>query len=316
MRPRRAYLVLGALVALVAVPAALLQAPNSLPARSLANAAAMQLKDEPAFGNPINPGCFEGLYKDGCVVGTDSIGVLMVGDSHAGVTLTSLLRNLPAAGTGIRFWGKGGCMTVLGVEAGKGDEGQKCIEFNNTVLNAIRQMPADIPLVVVDRWAVYTSGALKPESHITGRPQATIPELSSNNTESFQLEFRKRLLTTACNYAKTGRPVYYVLPIPDFTVNVPNELAHRVLRYPPPIDDIVISMDEYQKRNAFAIESLKLAQERCGIRLLDPLPYLCKDGKCFGSQNGLPLFTDNNHLNERGRRMLAPMFAPVVRKAP
>jgi len=38
--------------------------------------------------------------------------------------------------------------------------------------------------------------------------------------------------------------------------------------------------------------------------------------KCFGSQDGQPLYTDNNHINERGRQKLAPMFRALLAPRP
>jgi hypothetical protein len=55
------------------------------------------------------------------------------------------------------------------------------------------------------------------------------------------------------------------------------------------------------------------------VKILNPLPYLCDDQKCDGTRDGMPLYVDDNHLSERGNRLLVPMFKqvfdPVVPKA-
>jgi len=47
---------------------------------------------------------------------------------------------------------------------------------------------------------------------------------------------------------------------------------------------------------------------QCGVKILDPLPYLCHSGRCWGNQGGQPLYSDDNHLSEFGSQLLIPMF--------
>jgi hypothetical protein len=47
------------------------------------------------------------------------------------------------------------------------------------------------------------------------------------------------------------------------------------------------------------------------VHILDPLPYLCHDGRCWGSKAGRPLYSDDNHLSEYGNKLLVPMFKQV-----
>ena len=53
---------------------------------------------------------------------------------------------------------------------------------------------------------------------------------------------------------------------------------------------------------------MQKAAQACGVHLLDPTPYLCRDEKCIGTQNDRPLYIDTNHLSEYGNRFLIPMF--------
>jgi hypothetical protein len=72
--------------------------------------------------------------------------------------------------------------------------------------------------------------------------------------------------------------------------------------------DVSISLETYKKRHAFVWAAQDLAAERCGVKILDPLPYLCGTGRCVGSIDGLPIYGDDNHLNRRGADLLFPMF--------
>lgn len=53
------------------------------------------------------------------------------------------------------------------------------------------------------------------------------------------------------------------------------------------------------------------AAERCGARILDPLPYLCADGYCPSAEGGRPIYRDGDHFSEFGNRRLVPMFRQV-----
>jgi hypothetical protein len=76
-------------------------------------------------------------------------------------------------------------------------------------------------------------------------------------------------------------------------------------------DDFFVTRDAYQKRNAWVWAAQDAARDQCGIKILDPTPYLCHDGRCYGSQNGRPLYHDDDHLSEFGNKLLVPMFAEV-----
>ena len=99
-------------------------------------------------------------------------------------------------------------------------------------------------------------------------------------------------------------------PIPDPIYNVPTTMG-RALLLENQYDRISITLEEYQKRNAFLLETQDMAAERCGVKLLDPLPYLCSDGRCWGDVDGLPIYYDDDHMNERGGALLIPLFRQI-----
>ena len=50
---------------------------------------------------------------------------------------------------------------------------------------------------------------------------------------------------------------------------------------------------------------------QCGVKILDPLPYLCDEQYCYGDKEGLPIYYDDDHLNERGAQLLQPLLQSV-----
>jgi hypothetical protein len=98
-------------------------------------------------------------------------------------------------------------------------------------------------------------------------------------------------------------------PIPEMPQNVPKFVSRRMASGLD--DDVSISLDQYRKRNSWVWAAQDAGHDQCGVKILDPLPYLCHDGRCYGSKNHRPLYYDHGHLSEFGNKLLVPMFTEV-----
>ena len=78
---------------------------------------------------------------------------------------------------------------------------------------------------------------------------------------------------------------------------------------------ISITLDAYHRRHAFLWAAQDLAAQRCGVRILDPLPYLCGEDQCWGASGGLPSYYDDDHLSQHGADLLIPMFRKIFEGA-
>lgn len=144
------------------------------------------------------------------------------------------------------------------------------------------------------------------------KPQAYMSEPVDNPTQKYLDEFAQLYIENACALSTT-RPVYLMRPIPEMRIDVPDVLSKEMLLGSR--RDTTISLAEYRKRNDFVWRIQDMANERCGVAILDPLPYLCDDELCYGSRNGTPLYRDDNHLNRDGSYLLVPMFVKVIESA-
>ncbi len=61
--------------------------------------------------------------------------------------------------------------------------------------------------------------------------------------------------------------------------DVPTYLARSLILGKHP-EDVSISEDAYRQRNALARAAIGQAASLCGVRMLDPVPWLCRDGRC------------------------------------
>ena len=268
-------------------------------------ATAVQVADlESLNGNPQARSCFAtfGAPSPACVIGGDgrTSGTDMVGDSHALSVATALAAAAPGGAGGVRFQGYAACPTLRGASYGASEN--RCFDFNRAVLAELAQDPQPTrPLVITNHWTDHLESA-----RIRFSTQAD----SDTTTTPFSPDrYRQALLDTTCELAKTRR-LYMTLPVPEFAVDVPRATAYRLMRDPAALD-LQIALSTHLQRNAAFLAYAQEAHDRCGVRLLDPTPYLCPDGQCRASVAGRPLYSDEHHLSEHGNRLLVPMFRQV-----
>lgn len=174
---------------------------------------------------------------------------------------------------------------------------------------------SDVPLVIMNRLSYYLYGLITVEAKNDNRQ--TLPAIffsepiNDSSNEILQEEFKHAIITTSCEMSKK-RTVYLVRPIPEMGVNIPRTLSRNLL-FGHNRMDIKITLEEYHQRHKLVWEAQDQAADQCGVRILNPLPYLCDEKYCYGSRNGRPLYYDDNHLSEYGNKYLVPMFDQVFK---
>lgn len=236
-----------------------------------------------------------------CVLGNkDDVRLVVWGDSHAAAIVTAVAAAVPY---GVAYHGYTSCPSASGVRVpAKGDG---CPAFNEAVLAEMKSLPPQVAVLVVNRFSSYLLGSDPdrpqplPSVVVDGAPGlSTRPELEA--------ALKHRLVDTLCGI-RAQREVYVLEPIPEVGVNVPNHLARALMRGEQP-QDVGVPLQRYRSRHALVRSWLEDARDTCGVKLMDPTPYLCRDGQCAGSRHLQPLYYDDNHLSERGNRVLVPLF--------
>jgi peptidoglycan/LPS O-acetylase OafA/YrhL len=241
-----------------------------------------------------------------CIYGTGSVAAIVLGDSHASAVVTAVQSAANNPSASIYLWSRAACPFIRGVTA-KID--QDCDSFVNWVVNSLESVPADVPLIIVERWSLYPLGA---NEGVVGagviKPPVFFDKPSDSPDLDFLREFKVRSVNTICEISKERR-VYLVKPVPEMKVNVPQVLARWKMMGLQ--KRIFISINEYSDRHQFILGMMEDAKKQCGVKILDPLPYLCDSNKCFGDDDGWPLYFDDDHLSEYGNKLLIPMFSRV-----
>ncbi len=236
-----------------------------------------------------------------CKLGTGEVSVILFGDSHAQSTAAAVqLKNKHAA----LSWARGGCPTLQGFEMRDKELERQCQAFNQEKLEVLKHSFQGIPVVLFSRAALYSDPSR------TNSYRVFFPEINHQDDSSFAEAYKKKYTDVVCSIAQ-NHPVYIVKPIPEmpFSINKGLNMHRRLFQQ---TSDISVPLRVYEKRNRFAISVIDAAAKHCNATVLDPTPYLCPNGKCMGSKDGVPLYFDDNHLVDAGDEQLKGLFSEVM----
>lgn len=245
--------------------------------------------------NPV-PNC---KYGD-----NDIIKAVMIGDSHSSSLITSLKASI---GDGdVLQWAANACPLASGIYS-KNEE-HKCPDYLTWVIKEAKKLPSNVPIVLVNRFSLYLYGPNEVDPPLAKLISQSTSKNGDIKSEGYAAEMRAGILKTVCELSK-DRDVYIVKPVPELGFNVPASMGRSMIFNVP--TRVSVTLDQYNKRNSFALKTLDLAADQCGAKLLDPIPYLCGKDTCWGDVDGLPIYFDDDHLNERGSEILIPMFQAI-----
>ncbi|WP_426415844.1 acyltransferase family protein [Aestuariirhabdus sp. LZHN29] len=261
------------------------------------------------FGQPdyrskyFSQECFPNDYKAAeCKLGEGEVSVILFGDSHAQSTAAAVqLVNKSAA----LSWARGGCPTLLNFSMRDKKLEDVCRAFVRDKVNILADSFNGIPLVVFNHFSLYLDQSRDNDFKVYFNGDA------NQGGDGLYKDYRREYVSTICELS-VNRPVFIVRPVPvmPFSVYKGLNLQKKILGENA---DIAISLDEHVKRNHEANLAIDEARKECNVKVLDPAPYLCPDGKCLGSYNGKPLYYDDNHLVDAGNDLLKELFIDVVR---
>lgn len=251
--------------------------------------------------NNMNPRLRECLKWDAqCVYGPEPVRLLLVGDSHADAVVTAVLASLDSGG--VLFKGASGCPVVFGMHSAK--DRKDCEQFNALLEKQHEQLAPGVPMLVVGRTTEHIEGAqvgAKAARFYFSQEEAHI-------SQAFLDEFASHYVDTLCRFAKV-RPVYVMRPTPEMSLDVPTRVGRAMLlgREQP----VGLPLAEYQKRHAFVSALQDQAAAQCGVKVLDPTPYLCDSQQCSAMRDGRPIYRDFDHFSEFGNQALIPLFKTI-----
>ncbi|MCL7461844.1 acyltransferase family protein [Pseudomonas sp. NW5] len=255
-----------------------------------------------------DPRLFECLRdKEACRYGEGPTDLLVLGDSHAASVITAVAASREA-GRSVLLRARSACLMVFGAQR-SGSSAAACAALQGWAMNELSTLDPQIPLLLVNRTSSYAFGGMPGEAgEPAGRPTFFFSRPYRTPEPAYLQEFRRHYLDTLCTLARQ-RPVYVLQPMPEMLLNVPEAMARDAIIGRQ--RELFLPLDAYQQRHAFIRDLQQEAARQCGIKLLDPLPYLCPEGRCLAVQEGRALYYDDDHLSEFGNRLLVPLFRSI-----
>lgn len=297
----RSNLVYLVVFLLCAVVLALIVRRDGLPSRLPESIAAIETmtKDK----NPRQSECLSASAS--CVFGGDKIAAVVLGDSHADSIVTGVAAALADAKQGVVLRAASGCLVARGAQLAK-ERNTHCEAMVDKIETELSQLYPGVPVLVANRWAFYLYGEPgKMEKMGIADPKVKFP----GSVDSLEKTFELGVLDRLCAISEKNS-VYVLRTVPEMPFNVPREMAKAALRGQE-FSEVKMSRELYQQRNVFVDAVLSKAEEQCGVRVLNPEPYLCDDDFCYGAGNGKALYVDDDHLSETGNRVLMDLFKQV-----
>ena len=231
---------------------------------------------------------------------------LVWGDSHAATMAPAIDVAAKQAGVQGIFAGQAGCPPLPDVEMPTRRLTDHCRDFNAAVLDLIdaRRIPV---VFMIAYWPRYFHDSELPNQGIYFDPSVPPP-----------LDDRSGPIVAAmddilANLKQRGIRVVLVMDVPEMGRFVPEALARAVMTNSS--TDIAPPWSYTEKRQALARNFLAAAAGKYGAAIVDPLPAFCRDGRCNAADHdGIPLYTDSDHLTATAARGLSYLYEPVLRK--
>jgi peptidoglycan/LPS O-acetylase OafA/YrhL len=236
-----------------------------------------------------------------CTIGNKSnIKAILVGDSHSASILQSVTDAIDLQKEGVVVLSTAGCPYIL--NASFNSAYSYCPEINRIRFEYLSKIK-DTPIFIVNRYLQRLEGENDPSKE--NRQIIFFKNRFENKDEKYKA-FSENLNKTLCEVSKKAN-VFIVTAIPEQGKNIPQFMARNII-LKKENEDLSISYNEYLQRSARINSVLKKVAYTCGAKVLSPADILCKSGKCVSQHNGQPIYTDGDHLNAHGNKLLAPMF--------
>ncbi|AZS51593.1 acyltransferase [Entomomonas moraniae] len=233
-----------------------------------------------------------------CRKGNGPIKLIVLGDSHAGALFPAIYET-NTKGSAL-YWASMACPIIKGVHFYQ--PRASCENFIKDKVSLLENKDnyQNTPVIFIN----YLTSYFKDKDQLF---YITHP---ANDLDDFKKQYREAYIKTMCDIAKI-RPVYVLKPIPTPEYNVPKKMTISLITSKN--ISLKSSIKKYQEESLFVIEVMEQAKRDCGIQLLDPVPYLCPNGKeCLLTNDNKPLYFDDNHLSHYGIKFLEPLFKQIL----
>jgi len=248
--------------------------------------------------------------EDFCTLGIGDPTIAIIGDSHAGVLFTYADEYFKSMSiSALAVTGELCAPLINGFELSK-----HCKEVMSAAFKKIIDNPKIKTVILVARWNIYETGLSdkKKSSLQDNEGRATTPN------ENITI-FRRSLYKTLEILEKNNKKIVIVYNVPEFDMHAYNFIRKQHLFNDVPIATAAgmlpkITIQKYHTQNYGVFSVFNEVKDR--VRFFEVERIFCPEQVCEQSSNGLPLYSDTNHLNMIGAKMLVPeLFNFILSKS-
>lgn len=256
----------------------------------------------------------ENGMSEGCVYGVGPIKAIVIGDSHA-FSLVSEIGNKAQLNDGsIISFAISACPTIKNVVYRRSENlDYNCGKLVSNVIDIARKDYPNIPIIIVNRLSMYLHGQNEVKDSELLPPDFWVEKIFYEKNSEYINSLTDNMISTICEFSKNN-PVYLIRPTPEFKDNVPKNMF-KSLVLNKNNSAIKMTRKNYDERQRKAFKMQDEAVERCGAKVLDPIPYLCNNEYCYGDINGIPLYFDDDHLSNYGSKTISPIYDEIFDKS-
>ncbi|MFK7913345.1 MAG: acyltransferase family protein [Pseudomonadales bacterium] len=230
------------------------------------------------------------------------------GDSHAG----AVMRAARAAAGARQLNGlnatTNGCPPLFNVANVARDPDGLCMDYNQHVLELLKQHPEIDTIILMARWVRHAEAApYKQESgelNLLRNQQRSARNIAQNREI-----YRQALDETLATLSKLQRRIIILGPVPEIGHLVPNSMA-KATHLARPIE-LRLPLTDYQSRSAFTRASFAAALPPYPVTYVPVAPLFCDDQWCAIEDAGVPLYSDDDHLSSVGADRTIRLFGEV-----
>ena len=244
---------------------------------------------------------------DGCASNTNEPEVLILGDSHAGHYYKGLIESkIPLA----VIWNASCPPFGLNLK-------YSCVERWKSMINYTKLNKNTVKIVVI---SIYYSGYLH-KKDLLGRNAGAYArineELKASEKTGKRIEFiSNEFDKTISAFEDMGVKVGLSLDIPELAY-MPSQCLKRNYIFSrdnsldcPARQKILVTERGHAMRELLA----GLTSHHPGVKLFDPMNYLCDESYCYSIFNKKLIYWDDNHLNDEGSKLISkPLTEWILR---
>lgn len=222
---------------------------------------------------------------------------LYIGDSHmqqCAPRIFHLFKNEKTGDRGFMFFTLGGLLPVPGVSVSFGAQPQPYDVFIPKMLELANRKDVD-RVVITARWILYFSWKSK---------ELEINSFRLDTNEGLKL-FMESFQNMIQTFVANGKQVFVILSMATDSSFDPKLMIDRKLNGDIAINSRVYTVEEFREwkkakemkmTQGELMDKITFIAEHAGAKVIDPMPYLSKDGVCFRFINGKPIYRDGSHL--------------------